>query len=215
MTENATIKLLIVDDHAVVREGLKQIISVTQDMAVAGEAESGLEAIRLSRQLEYHIMLLEIALPDRNGIEVLKQIKKESPQVSVIMFSGHREDQYAIRALKSGASGYLNKQSSTTQIINAIKQVASGLKYISPALAQEMANNLNQEFEGQLHKTLSDREFQTFTMIASGKSVSDIAKELSLSVKTISEYRARLLFKMKLRHNAELTHYAIKNELVE
>jgi DNA-binding NarL/FixJ family response regulator len=215
MTDNATIKLLIVDDHAVVREGLKQIISVTQDMAVVGEAESGLEAIRLSRQLEYHIMLLEIALPDRNGIEVLKQIKKESPQVSVIMFSGHREDQYAIRALKSGASGYLNKQCSTAQIIAAIKQVALGLKYISPALAQEMANNLNQEFEGQLHKTLSDREFQTLTMIASGKSVSDIAKELSLSVKTISEYRARLLFKMKLRHNAELTHYAIKNELVE
>lgn len=215
MTENAAIKLLIVDDHAVVREGLKQIIGGTQDMAVIGEAETGLEAIKLSRQLEYHIMLLEIALPDRNGIEVLKQIKKESPQVSVIMFSGHREDQYAIRALKSGASGYLNKQCSTAQIITAIKQVASGLKYISPALAQEMANNLNQEFEGQLHKTLSDREFQTLTMIASGKSVSDIAKELSLSVKTISEYRARLLLKMKLRHNAELTHYAIKNELVE
>lgn len=215
MTENAAIKLLIVDDHAVVREGLKQIIGNTQDMAVIGEAESGLEAIKLSRQLEYQIMLLEIALPDRNGIEVLKQIKKESPQVSVIMFSGHREDQYAIRALKSGASGYLNKQSSTAQIITAIRQVASGLKYISPALAQEMANNLNQEFEGQLHKTLSDREFQTLTMIASGKSVSDIARELSLSVKTISEYRARLLLKMKLRHNAELTHYAIKNELVE
>lgn len=215
MTENAAIKLLIVDDHAVVREGLKQIIGETQDMAVIGEAETGLEAIKLSRQLEYHIMLLEIALPDRNGIEVLKQIKKEFPQVSVIIFSGHREDQYAIRALKSGASGYLNKQCTKAQIITAIRQVASGLKYISPALAQEMANNLNQEFEGQLHKTLSDREFQTLTMIASGKSVSDIAKELSLSVKTISEYRARLLLKMKLRHNAELTHYAIKNELVE
>jgi two-component system invasion response regulator UvrY len=215
MTENAAIKIFIVDDHAVVREGLRQIIGDTQDMAVIGEAETGFEAIKLSRQLEYHIMLLEIALPDRNGIEVLKQIKKEFPHVSVIMFSGHREDQYAIRALKSGASGYLNKQCSKAQIITAIKQVASGLKFISPALAQEMANNLNQEFEGQLHKTLSDREFQTLTMIASGKSVSDIARELSLSVKTISEYRARLLLKMKLRHNAELTHYAIKNELVE
>ena len=215
MTENAAIKLLIVDDHVVVREGLKQIIGSVQDMAVIGEAETGFEAIKLSRQLEYHIMLLEIALPDRNGIEVLKQIKKESPHVSVIMFSGHREDQYAVRALKSGASGYLNKQCSAAQIIIAIKQVKSGLKYISPALAQEMANNLNHEYEGQLHKTLSDREFQTLTMIASGKSVSDIARELSLSVKTISEYRARLLLKMKLRHNAELTHYAIKNELVE
>ena len=215
MTENAAIKILIVDDHVVVREGLKQIINSTQDMAVIGEAETGFEAIKLSRQLEYHIMLLEIVLPDRNGIEVLKQIKKESPQASVLMFSGHREDQYAVRSLKSGASGYLNKQCSAAQIIIAIKQVASGLKYISPALAQEMANNLNQEYEGQLHKTLSDREFQTLTMIASGKSVSDIARELSLSVKTISEYRARLLLKMKLRHNAELTHYAIKNELVE
>lgn len=215
MNENAAIKILIVDDQVVVREGLKQIIGGTQGMAVIGEAETGFEAIKLSRHLEYQIMLLEIALPDRNGIEVLKQIKKESPHVSVIMFSTHREDQYAVRALKSGASGYLNKHCSAEQIIIAIKQVASGLKYISPALAQEMANNLNQEFEGQLHKTLSDREFQTLTMIASGKSVSDIARELSLSVKTISEYRARLLLKMKLRHNAELTHYAIKNELVE
>lgn len=215
MTENAAINLMIVDDHAIVREGLKQIIGGTQGMAVIGEAETGLEAIKLSRQLEYQIMLLEIALPDRNGIEVLKQVKRESPLVSVIMFSGYREDQYAIRSLKAGASGYLSKQSSSAQIIAAIRQVALGLKYISPELAQEMANNLNQEFEGQLHKTLSDREFQTLTMIASGKSVSDIAKELSLSVKTISEYRARLLFKMKLRHNAELTHYAIKNELVE
>lgn len=215
MTENAAIKLLIVDNHTVVREGLKQIIGGAPGMAVVGEAETGFDAIKLSRQLEYHVMLLEIALPDRSGIEVLKQIKKESPHVSVIIFSGHREDQYAVRALKSGASGYLNKQCSSAQIIMAIKQVASGLKYISAALAQEMANNLNQEFEGQLHKTLSDREFQTLTMIASGKSVSDIARELSLSVKTISEYRARLLLKMKLRHNAELTHYAIKNELVE
>ena len=215
MTENAAIKILIVDSHAVVREGLKQIIGGTHDMAVVGEAETGFEAIKLSRQLDYNVMLLEIALADRNGIEVLKQIKKEFPHISVIIFSGHREDQYAVRALKSGASGYLNKQCSSAQIIMAIKQVASGLKYISSTLAQEMANNLNQEFEGQLHKTLSDREFQTLTMIASGKSVSDIARELSLSVKTISEYRARLLLKMKLRHNAELTHYAIKNELVE
>ena len=215
MTEDAAIKILIVDDHAVVREGLKQIINGVQNMAVIGEAGTGLEAIKLSRQLECDIMLLEIALPDRNGIEVLKQIKKESPHISIIMFSGHREDQYAVRSLKSGASGYLNKQCTAAQIITAIRQVASGLKYISPTLAQEMANNLNQEYEGALHKTLSDREFQTLTMIASGKSVSDIAKELSLSVKTISEYRARLLLKMKLRHNAELTHYAIKNELVE
>ncbi|MDY7537143.1 response regulator transcription factor [Undibacterium sp. RTI2.1] len=215
MTDTTAIKLIIVDDHAVIREGLKQIIGSTEDIVVVGEAENGFDAIKLSRQLEYDIMLLDISLPDKNGIEVLKQIKKESPQISILMFSIHREDQYAVRSHKSGASGYLNKQASADEILRAIRQLASGLKYISPELAQEMANNLNQEYEGELHKTLSDREFQTMTMIASGKNVSDIARELSLSVKTISEYRARILLKMKLRHNAELTHYAIKNQLVE
>lgn len=215
MTHNAAIKILIVDDHAVVREGIKSILGTNANIAVAGEAATGLEAIRLSRQLDYQVMLLDISLPDKNGIEVLKQIKAEKPEVGIIMFSIHREDQYAVRSHKAGASGYLNKQCSAAQILEAIRQVANGLKYVSPQLAQELANNLNQEHEGALHKTLSDREFQTMTMIASGKTVSDIAKELSLSVKTISEYRARILLKMKLRHNAELTHYAIKNQLVD
>lgn len=215
MTEKAAINVLIVDDHAVVREGVKSIISTTTDIAVIAEAEAGLEAIRLSRQLDFEVMLLDIVLPDRNGIEVLKQIKSEKPGIAVLMFSIHREDQYAVRALKAGASGFLNKQCSSTQILDAIRQVARGLKYVSMQLAQELANNLNQEHEDALHKTLSDREFQTMTLIASGKSVSDIAKELSLSVKTISEYRSRILLKMKLRHNAELTHYAIKNQLVD
>ena len=215
MTDFASIKLVVVDDHTVVREGIKSIVGATTDIAVVAEAASGIEAIRLSRQHEYKVMLLDIALADKNGIEVLKQIKAEKPDVQVLMFSMYREDQYAIRSLKAGASGYLSKQCSKEEIINAIRQVASGLKYISPQLAQELANNLNQEHEDQLHKTLSDREFQTLTMIASGKSVSDIAKDLSLSVKTISEYRSRILLKMKLRHNAELTHYAIKNQLVD
>lgn len=215
MTEKAAINVLIVDDHAVVREGVKSIISTTTDIAVIAEAEAGLEAIRLSRQLDFEVMLLDIVLPDRNGIEVLKQIKSEKPGIAVLMFSIHREDQYAVRALKAGASGFLNKQCSSAQILDAIRQVARGLKYVSTQLAQELANNLNQEHEDALHKTLSDREFQTMTLIASGKSVSDIAKELSLSVKTISEYRSRILLKMKLRHNAELTHYAIKNQLVD
>ncbi|MFZ6709014.1 response regulator [Undibacterium sp. TC9W] len=215
MTEKAAINVLVVDDHAVVREGIKSIISTTTDMAIIAEAETGLEAIRLSRQLDFEVLLMDIALPDRNGIEVLKQIKSEKPHIAVLMFSIHREDQYAVRALKAGASGFLNKQCSSVQILEAIRQVARGLKYISTQLAQELANNLNQEHEDALHKTLSDREFQTMTLIASGKSVSDIAKELSLSVKTISEYRSRILLKMKLRHNAELTHYAIKNQLVD
>lgn len=215
MTDSTATRLLIVDDHAVVREGLKHIIAGHADLCVVGEAETGLEAVKLSRQLDCQVILLDISLPDRNGIDVLKQIKKESPQLYVLVFSIHREDQYAVRSLKAGASGYLSKQSDAAEIVEAIRQVGAGLKYVSPQLAQELANNLNQPLDEELHKTLSDREYQTLTMIASGKSVSDIAKELSLSVKTISEYRARVLLKMKLKHNAELTHYAIKNQLVE
>ena len=215
MTTKKVIKVLIADDHAIVREGLKQILADTKDIVVAGHAENGNEAIKLSREDLCDVLLLDISMPDRSGIEVLKQVKKESPQIAVLMLSMHREDQYAIRSLKAGASGYLNKQSAPAELVNAIRQVASGRKYISAALAQELANQINDNHEIPLHETLSDREYQTLTMIASGKTVSDIAAELVLSVKTISMYRSRLLQKMKLRHNAELTHYAIKNHLVD
>ncbi|MBV7535898.1 response regulator transcription factor [Duganella sp. sic0402] len=215
MTEKAIIKVFIADDHAIVREGLKQILAETRDIVVAGEAENGLDAIKLFRKSECQVMLLDISLPDRNGIEVLKQIKKEKPELSVLMLSMHREDQYAIRSLKAGAAGYLTKQSAPKELVTAIRQVAGGLKYISPALAQELANHVGDDHEAPLHETLSDREYQTLTMIASGKTVGTIAKELSLSVKTVSEYRARLLVKMKLKNSAELTHYAIKNQLIE
>lgn len=214
MTQNKTIRVLIADDHAIVREGLKQILADTRNIVVAGHAENGLDAIRLARENACDVLLLDISMPDRNGIDVLKQVKKESPQIAVLMLSMHREDQYAIRALKAGAAGYLNKQSAPAELVNAILQVATGSKYISAALAQELANQINDDHQTPLHETLSDREYQTLTMIASGKTVSDIAEELTLSVKTISMYRSRLLQKMKLRHNAELTHYAIKNRLV-
>ena len=161
------------------------------------------------------MLLLDISLPDRNGIEVLKQIKSEKPELAVLMLSMHREDQYAIRSLKAGAAGYLTKQSAPRELVNAIRQVAAGQKYVSPALAQELANQVGDDHALPLHETLSDREYQTLTMIASGKTVGAIAKELSLSVKTVSEYRARLLVKMKLKNSAELTHYAIKNQLIE
>lgn len=214
MSNKNTIKVLIADDHAIVREGLKQILADTRDVVVAGEAENGLEAIKLVRQGKGDVLLLDISMPDRSGIEVLKQVRKEEPGLAVLILTMHREDQYAIRSLKAGAAGYLNKQSAPAELVNAIRVVAAGRKYVSPALAQELANQLNEEREVPLHETLSDREFQTLTMIASGKTVSDIAKELVLSVKTISMYRARLLQKMKLRHNAELTHYAIRHRLV-
>ena len=215
MTTARTIKVLIADDHAIVREGLKQILADTKDIAVAGTAENGVDLIDLARKKECDVAVLDISMPDKSGIEVLKQIKKEYPRVAVLMLSMHREDQYAIRSLKAGASGYLNKQSAPAELVTAIRQVASGRKYISPTLAQELANSITEDRETPPHETLSDREYQTLTMIASGKTVSDIATELALSVKTISMYRARLLQKMKLRHNAELTHYAIKHHLVE
>lgn len=217
MTTNETIKILIADDHAIVREGLKQILADTKDIVVAGDAENGNDAIKLARnKSDSDVLLLDISMPDRSGIEVLKQIKKESPKMAVLMLSMHREDQYAIRSLKAGAAGYLNKQSAPAELVDAIRLVASGRKYISPALAQELANQVGDENrEVPPHETLSDREYQTLVMIASGKTVSDIAAELTLSVKTISMYRSRLLQKMKMRHNAELTHYAIKNHLVE
>ncbi len=216
MTVKETIRILIADDHAIVREGVKQILADTGDIIVAGEAENGSDAIKLARNKDADVLLLDISMSDRSGIDVLKHIKKESPKLAVLMLSMHREDQYAIRSLKAGAAGYLNKQSAPAELVDAIRLVASGRKYISPALAQELANQVGDEHrEVPLHEMLSDREYQTLIMIASGKTVSDIAAELTLSVKTISMYRSRVLQKMKLRHNAELTHYAIKNHLVE
>ncbi len=215
MAAKEVIKILIADDHAIVREGLKQILADSPDIVVAGNAENGFDAIKLARRGGYQVMLLDISLPDRNGIEVLKQLRKECPNIAVLMLSMYREEQYAIRSLRAGAAGYLNKQSAPADLVVAIRQVASGKKYISAELAQELANQIGEDHDLPLHETLSDREYQTLTLIASGKSVGEIAVELSLSVKTISMYRSRLLQKMKLKHNAELTHYAIKNRLVE
>ena len=215
MTDKATIRVFIADDHAIVREGLKQILAEQRDIIVAGEAENGIDATKLIGKARCHVMLLDISLPDRNGIDVLKQVKKDRPELAVLMLSMHREDQYAIRALKAGASGYLTKQSAPKELVTAIRQVASGQKYVSAAMAQTLASQIGEDHEAAVHETLSDREYQTLTMIASGMTVSEIAKELSLSVKTISEYRARLLVKMKLKTSAELTTYAIRNGLVD
>ncbi|GAB3467025.1 response regulator transcription factor RqpR [Massilia terrae] len=215
MSDKATIRVFIADDHAIVREGLKQILAEQRDIVVAGEAENGLDAIRLFSKARCQVMLLDISMPDRNGIEVLKQVKKDKPDSAVLMLSMHREDQYAIRSLKAGAAGYLTKQSAPRELLVAIRQVAAGQKYVSAALAQTLAAQVGADHETPPHEGLSDREYQTLLMIASGKTVSEIARELSLSVKTVSEYRARLLVKMKLKNSAELTHYAIRNQLVD
>lgn len=212
---DTAIRVLIADDHAIVREGLKQIIGASGSIIVAGEAENGHQAIQQLRCGGFEVLLLDISMPDRNGIDVLKQVKKEFPALAVLMLTMHREDQYAIRAIKAGASGYLTKQSAPAELVNALHQVAAGRKYITATLAQELANQLgNSDSARTPHELLSDREYQTLVMIASGKTVSQIAGELALSVKTISMYRTRLLQKMKMRHNAELTHYAIRQGLV-
>jgi DNA-binding NarL/FixJ family response regulator len=215
MTEKASIRVFIADDHAIVREGLKQILAEERDISVVGEAETGLDAIKLFRKSRCNVLLLDISLPDRNGIEVLKQIKDDKPELAVLMLSMHREDQYAIRSLKAGASGYLTKQSAPRELVGAIRQVAGGQRYVSAQLAQVLAAQIGDDHDKPPHEGLSDREYQTLMMIASGKTVSEIARELSLSVKTISEYRSRLLSKMKLKTSAELTHYAIRNQLID
>ncbi|MDP1534825.1 MAG: response regulator transcription factor [Rubrivivax sp.] len=208
-------RILIVDDHAIVREGLKQILAEVDDIVVAGEADCSSRALQMARRESWDMVLMDITMPDRSGIETLELMKKEHPGLQVLMLSMHRETQYAVRALKSGAAGYLNKQSAPAQLVDAIRMVASGKKYISAEVAQELASQVSGERDTLPHEGLSNREYQTLCMIASGLPVSAIADKLALSVKTISMYRARLLKKMQLKNNAELTHYAIKNGLLD
>ena len=209
------IRVLIADDHAIVRQGLRQILSDTPDLTVAGEAENGVQAVQMVRNGEWDVVLMDVSMPDRNGIDALKLIKKEFPRLPVLILSMYPEEQYAIRALKAGASGYLTKQRAPELLVTAIRQVASGKKYVSPSLAEELANAIGEDSERLPHEKLSDREYQTLCMIASGKTPAEIAEALNLSVKTVSVYRARLLEKMNLRNNAELTHYGLKHGLAE
>jgi two-component system, NarL family, invasion response regulator UvrY len=211
----AKIRVLIADDHAIIRQGLKQILSDTDDLEIAGEADGGIKALQMIRDNTYDVVLMDVSMPDRNGIDSLKLIRKECPRLPVLMLSMHPEEQYAIRALRAGAAGYLSKQGAPEQLVTAIRQVASGKKFVSAAVAEELANSIGEDHERPLHEKLSDREYQTLCMIASGKTLTQIGEELNLSVKTISVYRARLLEKMKLRNNAELTHYGLKHGLVE
>ena len=208
------IKLLIADDHTVVREGLKQIVSDTSDIVVADEASNGQEVLDKVWKNDYDVVLLDISMPGRSGLDVLEELKRKKPSLPVLVLSIYPEEQYAIRVLKSGASGYLTKGSAPNELIEAIQKVSSGGKYVTASLAEKLAVNLEIESELKPHETLSNREFQTLCLIGSGKTVKEIAEELSLSVKTISTYRERILEKMKMKTNSELTYYAIKNGLV-
>lgn len=207
------IKVLVADDHAIVRRGLIQILADHCDISVIGEASDAVELFTLARAQAWDIAILDISMPGRGGLEVLKELKTEFPSRPVLILSIHSEDQYAVRALRAGAAGYLTKESAPPKLVNAIRKAMQGGKYVTPSLAEKLAFNLAPDPDRLPHEELSDREYQVLCAIASGKTVSEIAEEMILSVKTISTYRARLLEKMSLKNNAELTHYAIQHGL--
>lgn len=207
-------KILIADDHAIFREGLKQIIARSSNLVIAGEAENGMEVLNKVMQNDYDVVLLDISMPGRNGLDILLEIKSVRPKLPVLILSMHPEKQYAVRAFRSGATGYVTKGSPPHELIQALEKVAIGKKYVSPALAEMLVNSLDPDSQEELHGELSNREYQVLRMIASGKSVGKISEELSLSVKTVSTYRTNILRKMNLENNAEITRYVIQNNLI-
>ncbi len=206
-------RILIVDDHAVVRQGLKQILNDSFRTAVFGEAGNAQTALDKIWKEEWDAVVLDISMPGRSGLEVLKDIKKSKPKLPVLVLSMHPEDQFAVRVIRSGAAGYMTKESAPDELVGAIKKVLGGGRYVSSALAEKMVMYLDIDAQKQPHEFLSDREFQVFRMIGAGKTVRDIANELSLSAKTVSTYRTRILEKMSMKTNSELIHYAAHNSL--
>ncbi len=209
------IKILIVDDHEVVRDGVKKIFEKQPGTAAFGEAGTAQEALTLAREQEWDVAVLDLSLGGRNGLEVLKELKQIRPRLPVLILSMHSEEQYARRAFRAGAAGYVTKGSSRVELAKAVDKVMKGGKYVTPALAEKLVLSLDRDSQLSPHETLSDREFEVMCLIASGKTVGEIAELLSLSNKTISTYRARILEKMEMKTNAELTYYAIHNHLVD
>lgn len=209
------IRVLIADDHAVVRSGLKQILAETPDIIAAGEATNGRDVLEKLEAQPWDVLVLDITMPGRSGLEILKDIQHLRPELPVLVLSMHAEEQFATRMLKAGASGYLNKESAPEELVKAIRKVHAGGKYVSATQAERMVGELTGDVNKLPHELLSDREYEILCLIASGKTPTQIAGELSLSVKTVSTYRSRILEKMNLSTNAQLTHYAIKGGLVE
>lgn len=209
------IKILIADDHPIVRRGLKQIVAETSDMVVADEAINAKEVLSKVREKHYDVILLDITMPGMNGLDILKDLRYLTPKTPILMLSIHPEEQYAIRALKDGASGYLTKESAPEELISAVRKVSQGGKYITPSLAERLASDLEKGVDEPLHYLLSNREFAVMCMIASGKTIGQIANQMLLSKNTISTYRSRILTKLKLKNNIELTSYALRNKLID
>jgi two-component system invasion response regulator UvrY len=209
------LKILIADDHAIVRRGIKDILAEKFTTVEFGEADSAPHVLDLARKQKWDVVILDITLPGRSGLEVLKDIKHECPKLPVLILGMYSEDQFATRTLRAGAAGYLTKENASEELVKAVEKVLGGGRYVSSAFAERLIAALATHSEKLLHESLSDREYQVMYMIASGKAVKEIATELSLSAKTISTYRARILEKMKMQNNAELIHYAISNHLVD
>jgi DNA-binding NarL/FixJ family response regulator len=208
-------KVLIADDHAVVRRGLIQLLADEYPTLSAGEARDAGEVLKLACEQDWDIIVLDISMPGRSGLEVLKELRQQRPKVPVLILTSHPEEQYAVRVLKAGAAGYMTKESAPEHLIEGIRKVTGGGRYVSPRLAELLAASIGTDRERPPHESLSDREYRVLCLIGSGKTVGEIAAALSLSVKTVSTYRARLLEKMGMKTNAELTHYAVRNGLVD
>jgi two-component system, NarL family, invasion response regulator UvrY len=209
------IRIIIADDHAIVRAGLKQFLAAEKDMVVIGEAADGMETLACVRKSECDVVLLDISMPGKNGIDTLRQLKRSRPDLPVLILSAYSEEQFAVSLLRAGANGYISKETASEQLVAAIRTVIGGGKYVSPGVAQVLVSDLSSDSDKPPHATLSKREFQIFYRLASGESVSKIAEELFLSVKTVSTYRARILEKMQMTSNANLTYYAVKNNIIE
>ena len=210
-----TIRIMIVDDHAIVREGLRRILGATPDLIVAGEADDGLVALSQLEECKPDVVLVDISLPGMSGIELIGRIHQENPKIAILVLSMHKEEQFAVRALKAGAAGYLTKDCAPEQLAQAIRKVISGGRFITPEVAEALANVIVPSFVQTPHKQLSNREFQVFRMLASGKSINDIAQELSLSANTVSTHKSRLMNKLGVENNAGLVHYAIKHQIIQ
>lgn len=208
-------RVLIADDHPVVRHGLKQILATDSDMTVVGEARNGTEAMELARSLEWDVAVLDYSMPGRSGLELLAEIKREFPQRPVLVLSMHAEELHARRVLKAGGAGYMNKESAGEELAAAIRKVVGGGRYVSTSLAEKLAAGLATDAQKPPHETLSDREYRVMWLLASGKPINQISKEMFLSPSTISTYRGRILRKLGLATNAELVHYAVKHQLIE
>ncbi len=207
------IRILIADDHFIVREGLKQIVSEMSDMLVLDEARDGQEALKKALANDFEIVILDISMPLKSGLDVLKELKEKKPSTNVLVLSVHPEEHYAVRVLKAGASGYLTKESAPDELVMAIRKISQGRKYITVSLAEKLAGEIEKPADAPLHSVLSEREFRVLGMIASGRSIKEISEELFLSIKTVSTYRSRILKKMGFRNNSELIRYCIENGL--